>query len=63
MALQLLYGVGLLLVAATMIWFARPARGQDSAPFLRVWIVGQIYLMAAMVSSVIGVTLLISNWP
>ena len=63
MALQLLYGVGLLLVAAAMVSFARPAKGQDSAPFLRVWIVGQIYLMTEMISGVIGLTFLISNWP
>ena len=61
--MQLLYGVGLFLAAAAMVWFARPAKGQDSAPFLRVWIAGQIYLMVAMISGVIGVTLLISNWP
>jgi len=35
----------------------------ESAPFLKVWLVGQAYTLAAMVSAVIGVTILISTWP
>jgi len=55
--------VGLLLLAVTvaMLLLARPSDGV-SAPFLKVWIVGQACVMTAMVSAVIGVTLLISNW-
>ena len=55
---------GLVLIAVTvaMIYLARPSDGV-SAPFLRVWVVGQLYLMTALVSAVIGVSLLISNWP
>jgi hypothetical protein len=55
---------GLVLIAVTvaMIYLARPSDGV-SAPFLRVWVVGQMYLMTALVSAVIGVSLLISNWP
>jgi len=45
-----------------MVLLARPADGL-SAPFLRLWIVGQIYALAAMASAVIGITLVISNWP
>ncbi len=45
-----------------MLVFGRPADG-ESAPFLRVWIVGQIYALAAMVSAVIGVTIVITTWP
>jgi hypothetical protein len=45
-----------------MIVIARPKDGV-SAPFLKVWIVGQIYALAAMVSAVIGVTIIISTWP
>ena len=56
-------GVAFILVTAGMVWVARPADGQDSAPFLRAWIVGQAYVMAAMVSAVVGVTLAIINWP
>lgn len=55
-------GFVLLAVTVAMIVVARPADGV-SAPFLRVWIVGQIYALAAMVSAVIGVTILIIAWP
>jgi len=58
------FAVGLVLIAVTigMIAAGRPADG-ESAPFLKVWIVGQAYALAAMVSAVIGVTVLISTWP
>jgi len=56
-------GIAFILLTAGMVWVARPAEGLDSAPFLRVWIVGQAYVMAAMVSAVIGITLVIINWP
>lgn len=55
-------GLVLLAVTVAMIVVARPADGV-SAPFLKVWIVGQIYALAAMVSAVIGVTILIIAWP
>ncbi len=55
---------GLVLVAVTvvMMYLASPSDGV-SAPFLRVWIVGQLYVMTALVSAVTGASLLISNWP
>ncbi|HEY5217510.1 MAG TPA: hypothetical protein VIJ17_11545 [Pseudolabrys sp.] len=58
------FTAGLVLIAITigMIVIARPKDGV-SAPFLKVWIVGQIYALAAMVSAVIGVTIIISTWP
>jgi hypothetical protein len=58
------FAAGLVLIAVTvaMIAVARPADG-ESAPFLKVWIVGQAYTLAAMVSAVVGVTILISTWP
>jgi hypothetical protein len=58
------FTVGLILIAVTiaMIVLGRPADG-ESAPFLRVWIVGQLYALSAMVSAVIGVTIIISTWP
>jgi hypothetical protein len=55
-------GLVLLAVTVAMIVMARPADGV-SAPFLRVWIVGQVYALAAMVSAVLGVTILITTWP
>ena len=58
----LIAGVALIAVAVGMILLARPRDGV-SAPYLKVYIVGQAYVMAAMVSAVIGVALIIANWP
>ena len=55
-------GLVLIAVTAAMIVVGRPVDG-ESAPFLRVWIVGQLYALAAMVSAVIGVTIMIITWP
>jgi hypothetical protein len=35
----------------------------DSAPFLKVWIVGQAYIIATIICLVIGTTLIIHNLP
>jgi hypothetical protein len=57
------FTVGLILIGVTfaMVILARPADG-ESAPFLKNWIVGQLYALTAMVSAVIGVTIVISTW-
>ena len=55
------FGLILLAVTIAMLVIARPADG-ESAKFLKVWIVGQIYALAAMVSAVIGVTIIIATW-
>ena len=55
-------GLILLAIPVAMVLLARPADG-ESAPFLKVWIVGQVYALAAMVSAVMGVTTVISSWP
>jgi hypothetical protein len=54
-------GVVLIAVAMVMIFLGRP-KG-PIAPFLQVYIVGQLYVMSAMVMGVLGVTLLIINRP
>jgi hypothetical protein len=58
------FTAGLVLIAATvaMVLVARPADGV-AAPFLKVWVVGQLYTLVAMVSTVMGVTVLITTWP
>ena len=58
------FAIGLIFIAVTvaMVMVARPADGK-SAPFLKVWFVGQAYALAAMVSSVVGVATAIINWP
>ena len=58
------FTAGLVLIAITvaMLVIARPKHG-EAAPFLKVWIVGQVYALTAMVSTVVGVTIIISTWP
>ncbi len=55
-------GLILIAVAVAMVAISRPADGK-SAPFLKIWLVGQIYALSAMVSAVLGVTIVISTWP
>ena len=55
-------GPALIVLTIAMILVARP-KGDAPAPFLKVWIVGQIYALTAMVSSVMGVTIVITRWP
>ena len=55
-------GLIMIAVAVAMVVLARPADG-ESAPFLKVWIVGQIYALIAMVSVVTGVTIVIITFP
>jgi hypothetical protein len=54
-------GVVLIVVAVIMIFLGRP-KG-PVAPFLQVYIVGQLWVMSAMVMGVIGVAFLIVNRP
>lgn len=41
MVVELLYGVGLILLMIAMIWVAKPAENRDSVPWLRIYIIGQ----------------------
>jgi hypothetical protein len=58
----LVLGLALIGVTIVMVLLARP-KDRESARFLKVWIVGQAYALTAMVSAVVGVTLVISRWP
>ncbi len=60
--MNLVLGVALIAVAAGMILLARPRDGV-SAPYLKVYIVGQAYIMTAMIAAVMGVARVIVNWP
>lgn len=61
----MLFAVGIALIALTvaMIIVARPKMDEDSAPFLKVWPVGQAYALIAMTSAVAGVTTILTHWP
>ena len=63
MALELMYGVGLIVAMCAMVWIGRPSKGGDSAPWLRIYIVGQLYVMSAMLCGIVGVAILITKWP
>lgn len=58
------FTAGLVLIAATiaMLVVARPRAGEP-ARFLTSWLVGQAYALTAMVSAVVGITIVISTWP
>jgi hypothetical protein len=59
--MNITYGIGLICVAVVMLWFAIPTDGV-SARFLKShWIVGQLYVMTAMVIFVMGGAAIIAN--
>ena len=49
-------------VAVVMLFLGR-ARGGEPLRIFRVWIVGQIYALAIMSVGVIGIAVVIINWP
>ena len=56
-----IYGIALIALAVGMMFMGRPAKGMDSAPFLKVWIVGQAYIIATIICLVMGTTLIIQG--
>jgi hypothetical protein len=58
-----IYGVALIALAIGMILVGRAPKGMDSAHFLRVWIVGQAYIIATIICLVVGTTLIIQSLP
>ena len=58
------FALGIALIALTigMVLLGRPADGV-AAPFLKVWLVGQAYILGAMVSALAGITMMITEWP
>ncbi len=54
-----IYGLALLALGIAMIFFGKPRAGMDHAPFLKFWMVGQAYVMAAMIALVVGIVFLI----
>ena len=58
-----IYGVALIVLAIGMILVGRAPKGMESAPFLKVWIVGQAYIIATIICLVIGTTLIIQSLP
>jgi hypothetical protein len=61
MQMHLAIGVVLIAVTIAMVAVARPKNG-ISAPYLKVWIVGQVYALTALVSAVAGIGLVLSEF-
>jgi len=60
--MDLTVGLIFIAVAVAMLVVARPSNG-ISAPFLKNWVVGQAYGLTTLGSIVLGVTVIIVNWP
>ena len=55
-------GIVLICLAVAMLWFAsKPADGESHRFFKSAWIVGQLYVMTAMVLLVMGSAAILAN--
>jgi hypothetical protein len=62
--MQIIIGSVLLIAFVGMVYVARPEPGSDSVPWLaRPWILGQVYVLIALVMAVIGISFILNNWP
>ncbi len=62
--MQIILGLILILASVGMVVVGRPQPGQHSAVWLsKPWILGQAYVMAALVVFVVGVSLVLNAWP
>jgi len=60
--MSLTASIVLLATGLVMIFFGK-AKGGEPLAIFRVFIIGQLYLMSAMVAGVFGVAGIIVNWP
>jgi hypothetical protein len=59
--MQIIIGIVLLIVSVGMLIIARPKAGQDSAIWLsKPWILGQMYVLAVLLITVIGVSFILN---
>ncbi len=58
------FTLGLLLLAVTvaMLVMGRPSDGV-AAPLLRSWLAGQAYTLTTLVTAVLGITVIVTQWP
>jgi hypothetical protein len=59
--MNVVYGIVLICIAVAMLWLARPADGVSLPWFKKAWIIGQVYVMAAMVLFIMGGAAIISS--
>lgn len=55
-------GLILIVVTIAMVVLARPTDGVV-APFLKSWVIGQVYTMVALAAGVLGISLVLSDLP
>ncbi len=59
--MQIIVGCIFLVVFVAMVFIGRPAAGQDSVLWLnKPWILGQAYVLAALVMAVIGISFILN---
>ncbi len=62
--MQIIIGLILLIASVGIISLGRSRAGQDSAVWLsKPWILGQAYILPALVLAVVGVSLILNGWP
>jgi hypothetical protein len=59
--MKIAYGIGLICVTIAMIWLARPADGVSLPWFKKAWIIGQLYVLTAMVLFIMGGAAILGN--
>jgi len=59
------FAIGLVLMAATvvMMTLARPNKHGEPVAFLNVWAAAQAYILSALLSAILGMSLVLSEWP
>ncbi len=62
--MQIIIGLMLLIACVGIIAVDRPRADQGSAVWLsKPWILGQSYVLIALVVAVVGVSLIVNGWP
>jgi hypothetical protein len=62
--MQIVLGAILIIVAAGMLFVGRPSAGAESTAWLaKPWMLGQLYVLAVLVVTVIGAASILNGWP
>jgi len=52
--MNITYGIAMICAAVVMLWLGRPADGISLPWFKKAWIIGQVYVMVAMILFIMG---------
>lgn len=62
--MQIIVGCVFIAVFVAMVFIAKPSAGQDSVLWLsKPWILGQVYVLASLVTVVVGISIILNAWP